>query len=282
MSQAPAIPVPTWMVGCGNLGGAIVDGWRSAGFDLSGLTVIRPSGRPVEGVRTVLAPADAGPPPKVVILAMKPQKLDEVAPRLRPLLSARTILVSLLAGVEAESLRARFPGVAAVVRALPNLPVAIRRGVIALFSERDDQSVRQQVAELFQPLGFAPWVNDEDKLAALGSVAGAGPAYAARFIGALAKAGEQRGLSTEIAAIAALETVLGTAWLAAAQQLDMAELARRVASPKGTTEAGLAVLDRDRVLEELVAVTIAAAARRGAELAEEAKAGALAGADPLS
>lgn len=282
MTSAPRIPAPTWMIGCGHMGGAVVEGWRAAGFDLSGLTVIRPSGRPVEGVRTVFAAADAGPAPKVVILAMKPQKLDEVAPGLRPLLTAKTIVVSMLAGVEAASLRERFPGVAAVVRAMPNIAVAIRRGVIALFSEDDDDALRQQVAELFQPLGFAPWVSEEAKLAAVGSVAGAGPAYVARFIAALAKAGEERGLSREMADVVALETVLGTGWLAASTKWDMDVLARRVASPNGTTEAGLAVLDRESVLDELIGVTIAAAARRGTELAEEAKSGSLAGAAQLS
>ncbi len=282
MTELPRIPSPTWMVGCGNMGGAIVDGWRGAGFDLGGLTVIRASGRAVEGVRTVAAAADAGPAPKIVILAMKPQQLDEVALRMRPLLTAKTVVISMLAGVEAASLRARFPGVAAVVRAMPNLAVAIRRGVIALYSPDEKDALRQQVAELFQPLGFAPWVTDEAKLAAIGSVAGAGPAYVARFIAALAKAGEKRGLSSEMAGIVALETVLGTAWLGASTKHEMAEIARRVASPNGTTEAGLAVLDREGVLDELIAVTIAAAARRGEELAEEAKSGSLAASAELS
>lgn len=282
MTGGPRIPNPTWMVGCGNLGAAIVDGWRAAGFDLGGLTIIRPSGQEIAGVRTVAAPGDAGPPPKIVILAMKPQQLDAVAPAVRSLLTAKTIVISTLAGVEAASLRERFPGVAAVVRAIPNLPIAIRRGVIALFSADGDDAQCQMVAELFQPLGFAPWLDEEAKLATIGSVAGAGPAYVARFIAALAKAGEKRGLSGEMAGIVALETVLGTAWLGAAAKHDMAEIARRVASPNGTTEAGLAVLDGDAVLDELIAVTIEAAARRGGELAEEAKSGSLAAAASLS
>lgn len=282
MTDGPRIPAPTWMIGCGHLGGAIVDGWRMAAFDLGGLTVIRPSGREVAGVRTVATPSAAGAAPKIVILAMKPQQLDAVAPLLRSLLTAKTIVVSLLAGVEAESLRARFPGVAAVVRAMPNVAVEIRRGVIALFSADADSAQRQAVAELFQPLGFAPWLDEEAGLAAIGSVGGAGPAYVARFIAALAKAGEARGLSREMAGVVALETVLGTAWLGAATKHDMADIARRVASPNGTTQAGLAVLDRDAVLDELIAVTIDAAARRGAELAEEAKSGSLAAAAELS
>ena len=276
MNQLPRLPVPTWFVGCGNMGGAIVEGWRGAGIDLSELVVVRPSGMPVQGVKTVANLANAGPPPKLAVLAFKPQKLDEIALELRHYLNGDTILVSILAGVEVESLRQRFAGVRAVVRAMPNLPVAIRRGVISLYSDDADDATKRELAELFAPLGFAPWMADEAKFAAVGSVAGAGPAYVARFIAALTKAGEKRGLSREIASTIALETVLGTAWLAASTAEDMESIARRVASPRGTTEAGLAVLDRDDVLDQLIAVTIEAAARRGAELAEEAKAGQLA------
>jgi pyrroline-5-carboxylate reductase len=258
------------------MGGAIVAGWRAAGVDLSSAVVIRPSGTPVEGVRTVTIYEEAGRAPELVVLGFKPQKLDEVAPDLRKFLSARTVLVSILAGVEAATLRERFPGVAAVVRAMPNLPVAIRRGVVALYSEDADQQTRQQLSDLFGALGYAPWLSDEAKFAGVGSVAGAGPAYVARFIAALAKAGEKRGLSAELAQTVALETVLGTAWMAASTGEDMESIARRVASPKGTTEAGLAVLDRDQVLDQLIAITIEAAARRGAELAAEAKSPALA------
>jgi pyrroline-5-carboxylate reductase len=110
---------------------------------------------------------------------------------------------------------------------------------------------------------------DEAKLAAVGPVAGAGPAYVARFVAALAKAGEQRGLGADTASTIALETVLGTAWMAAATGESMDEVVRRVASPGGTTEAGLAVLDQ--ALDDLVGITIRAAAERGAELALEAR-----------
>src|SRR5689334_20822645 len=128
------IPTPTWFVGCGNMGGAILDGWRMGGLDLSPVTVIRPSGKAVEGTRVVTSFRDAGPPPKLAFLAFKPQKLDEVAPELRQFLSARTTLVSLLAGAEVVSLRQRFPGVGTIARASTNLPVAIRRGVTGLYS----------------------------------------------------------------------------------------------------------------------------------------------------
>jgi pyrroline-5-carboxylate reductase len=282
MSGTVQLPTPTWFVGCGNMGGAIVDGWRLGGLDLGAITVIRPSGTQVEGTRTVTNFTEAGPPPKLVVLAFKPQKLDEVAPELRKWLSSQTVIVSLLAGVEAASLRQRFPGVGAIVRATTNLPVAVRRGVTGLYTPDADQQVRQQLNDLFSALGFAMWMADEAKLAAVGSVAGAGPAYVARFIAALTRAGQRRGLTEEIAAVIARETVLGTAWMAASTGEGMGSIARRVASPKGTTEAGLAILDRDGVLDELIAVTIEAASRRGAELAEDARRPSLAGATRLS
>ena len=272
MTDILQLPRPTWFAGCGNMGGAIIDGWRAAGLDLGGVTVIRPSGKPVEGTRTISSFADAGAPPKLLVLGFKPQKLDEIAPELRRCLSAGTVVVSLLAGVEVDSLRDRFPGPAAIVRATPNLPVAVRRGVTGLYSSDASDAVRDEVGNIFSVLGFAMWMVDEARLGALGAVAGAGPAYVARFVAALTKAGEKRGLSPEIAEVIARETVLGTAWLSATGSEAMDSIARRVASPNGTTEAGLAVLDREQALDRLVADTIEAAARRGAELALEARA----------
>jgi pyrroline-5-carboxylate reductase len=267
----PALPVPTWFVGCGNMGQSIVEGWRGAGIDLSSAVAIRPSGKPVTGIRTVSAYRDAGTPPAMIILGVKPQKIDEVAAELAPFLSPDAVVVSLLAGVDALSLRLRFPDVSAVVRAMPNLNVAVRRGVTALFYQGLDDSLRALLGELFAVLGYAIWAADEEKLGAIGAVAGAGPAYVARFVAALGKAGEARGLSPETAATVALETVFGTAWLAATGGETMADIARRVASPNGTTEAGLRVLDNDGALDRLIGATIDAAAARAVELAEEAR-----------
>ena len=276
MTERLQLPAPTWFVGCGNMAGAILDGWRAAEIDLSPVTVIRPSGKAVDGVRVVSSVADAGPPPKLVVLGFKPQKLNDVAPELRQRLSSRTVIVSMLAGVQCESLRARFPGAGAIIRAMPNLPVAVRRGVTGLFSSDLDEVAREEIGNLFSALGFAMWMADEGRLAALGSVAGAGPAYVARFIAALTKAGVNRGLSEEIAATIARETVLGTVWMAATTGEDMASIAKRVASPKGTTEAGLAVLDGEAALDDLIAATINAAFVRGLELADEARGASLA------
>src|SRR3954454_18491901 len=158
MSEGLQLPRPTWFVGCGNMGGAILDGWRLGGLDLGAVTVIRPSGTAVEGTRTVTSFTDAGAPPKLVVLAFKPQKLDEVAPELRKWLSAKTVLLSLLAGVEAASLRQRFPGVGAIVRAMPNLPVAVRRGVTGLYSPDAGRETEAELNNLFSALGFAMWM----------------------------------------------------------------------------------------------------------------------------
>src|ERR1700741_3848085 len=119
-------PAPAWLVGCGNMAGAMVEGWRAAGADFSGVTVIRPSGTPVESVRTVTDYPDERP--RFVMLGFKPQKLDEVVPSLAPHVGSDTTLVSMLAGVTAATLRERFPNARAVVRIMPNLTVAQVQG----------------------------------------------------------------------------------------------------------------------------------------------------------
>ncbi len=264
------LPSPTWFVGCGNMAGAMIDGWKAARVDMSTAIAIRPSGTPVAGMRTVTSVKDAGAPPRMIILGFKPQQLDAVAPELAPWVTSGTVIVSLLAGVEVASLRQRFAR-GTLVRVVPNLPVAIRRGVIALYADGLDDPLRKQLSDLFSALGFAMWTDSEKALAAIGSVAGAGPAYVARFIAALAKAGVSLGLPEEMATTIARETVLGTGWMAASSGEAMDSLARRVASPNGTTEAGLAVLDLEQALERLIGATIEAAATRGRSLAEAAR-----------
>lgn len=257
-----SLPGETWIVGCGKMAGAMVEGWRRAGIDLSGATAFRPSGVPVEGVRTGSIICGEVMP-RLVLLGVKPQKLDEVAPVLAKYLNSETILVSILAGVEITSLRARFPHAGQIVRAMPNLPVSEGRGVVALTG--GDRSIDP----LFALLGTLVRTDSEAELAAIGSLAGAGPAYVARLIAALSKAGIERGLDPALADRVALETVLGTAVMAKARGETMESIAVRVASPNGTTEAGLKVLDTG--LDQLVAETIAAASRRGEELAAAAR-----------
>ena len=263
--MTPIIPAPAWFVGCGNMAGAMVEGWRKAGIDLTSATAIRPSGTPVECVRTVTAlPQDEAP--RFIMLGVKPQKLDEVALGLARYVGTETILVSLLAGVGAGTLRQRFPSARAIVRVMPNLPVATRQGVTALYCEDDDNDARAIVEALIAALGIAPWCSDETAFSAIGAVAGSGPAYVARFAAALARGGEELGLDPELARAIATQTLVGTAAMAATGE-PMADIARRVASPNGTTEQGLHVLDAGDGLHPLVDRMLAAAIARGRELA---------------
>jgi pyrroline-5-carboxylate reductase len=174
----------------------------------------------------------------------------------------------MLAGADMATLQAFFPRARAVVRVMPNLPVAVRRGVLPLFaSESGNSELQAELQPWFSMLGFAPWCASEDEFGALGFVAGSTPAYVARFIAAFAQAGEGRGLDPMLALTAAREAVLGSAWLAASTGEPMTDLARRVTSPKGTTEAGLKVLDRE--LPDLIDRTLAAATARSAEMKAE-------------
>ena len=238
-----------WIVGCGTMAGAMVAGWRRANALPDGLLAIRPSGRPFDGVATVTAIPGNGEP-TTFLLGIKPQKLDEVAPLAEPRVGPHTRLISILAGVELASLRARFPRAGSILRAMPNLPVSEGCGVVALVGEGGSARAAEP---LFAPLGHVHLARDEAEFAAVGALAGAGPAYVARFVAALAKAGVARGLDPDVVARIALHTVLGTALMAETHGESMDSLARRVASPNGTTEAGLAVLDSDGALDRLVA-----------------------------
>lgn len=266
-----ALPNPSWLVGCGNMAGAMVEGWFSAGVDMADATVVRPSGSAVAGLKVVTDyPSEA---PQFVMLGMKPQKLDEVVPTLAPKVGAETILVSMLAGTSAASLRQRFPAARAIVRVMPNLPVAQRQGVTALYSDDDDAEARALVEALMAALGLATWCEREADFSAIGAVAGSGPAYVARFADALARGGEALGLDTVLAARVAAQTLAGTGAMVAATGEAMDALARRVASPGGTTEQGLAVLDGADGLQPLVDRMLAAAIRRGEEMAAQARRG---------
>jgi pyrroline-5-carboxylate reductase len=262
-------PAPAWLVGCGNMAGAMVEGWRAGGLDLSNVTVIRPSGTPVEAVRTVTDYPNERP--RFVMLGFKPQKLDEVAPAIQPHVGPDTVLVSMLAGVTAASLRERFPNARAIVRIMPNLPVAQVQGVIAIYSADGDMEELAEIRQLMASLGMMVWCESEAELGAIGTVAAAGIAYVARFADALASAGETLGLRPGLAEQVAIQTLVGTGAYAADTGASMTEIARRVASPKGTTEQGLAVLDAEHGLQPLVDRALAASARRSEELAEAAR-----------
>lgn len=252
-------------IGCGNMGSAMVAGWLLAGEDPASFTAVRPSGGQVPGIRTVRSIGEADLVPDRIILGFKPQQLRDLAPEVARWVTKRTTLVSMLAGADLATLSSLFPRARAVVRVMPNLPVAVRRGVLPLFASDTGETLQRELQPWFSKLGFAPWCVREDQFAALGFVAGSTPAYVARFIAAFARAGEGRGLDPDLALTAAREAVLGSAWLASASGEPMAALAQRVTSPNGTTEAGLKVLDAD--LPGLVDRTLAAASKRSAEMA---------------
>ena len=264
---------PIWLIGCGNMAGAMLQGWLRAGADPRSFTVVRPSGTPVaDGVRVLTAlPEDEVP--ALVLLGVKPQKLDEVAPSLARALAAETILVSILAGVELGALRARFPAPATIVKAMPNLPVALGKGVTELISDSDDAEARARVDRLIAALGHVEWFDDEAGFNIASGLTGAAPAFLFRFLDALAGAATELGLAPDQAARLAARMAEGAAALAAGSDATPQELARRVASPRGTTEAGLNVLDGEDGLKALVLRTLDASRRRGEELATAARRG---------
>jgi pyrroline-5-carboxylate reductase len=268
---APALPGPLWLVGCGNMGGAMLEGWLAAGLDPAQITAVDPFARQMPGGVRLLAELPEDEVPALVVLSVKPQLLDEVAPGLAPALDANSLLISVLAGVELASLRARFPGCETIVRAMPNLAVRLRKGAIGLYSDTSDPDRRCQAEALMGTLGTAEWLGDEDQLHLVTALAGSGPAFVFRIIDALAAGAAGLGMPAEQAARLALATVEGASALAAAAGESPAVLADRVASPGGTTREGLDVLDRDARLLTLLRETLGAAARRSRELAEAAR-----------
>ena len=267
MSAFP-IEGPIWLVGCGNMAGAMLGRWLDCGLDPREVTVIRKSGAPVaDGVTVLTAPPPDGPVPALVMLGVKPQMLDLVAPALAPMLGAETLLISILAGTRLEALRHRFPTPRDVVRAMPNTPVALGKGVVALASDRAEADGRARAAALMQPLGLVEWV-DEALFDAVTALAGSGPAFLFRFIDALAEAGADAGMAPDQAARFALATVEGAAALAAESAESPRALADRVASPGGSTRRGLDVLDEDGGLIPLIRNTLTAAILRNREMAE--------------
>ena len=149
------LPGPFWLVGCGNMAGAMLERWLARGIERGRITVIRPSGEPAgEGVRVLTAfPADEVP--ALVMLGTKPQKIDEYAGELAALLDRNTTVVSILAGIEIASLHQRFPAPQTIVKAMPNTPVKLGKGVTNLFSDSADQKSRGMVEELMRSLGAA-------------------------------------------------------------------------------------------------------------------------------
>ena len=257
------------ILGCGNMGGAMLAGWLAADLPLK-LTVVDPAVTEVPATVRLLreVPAERF---DVVVLGVKPQALASAAPAVAAVMTSETVLLSILAGAELATLAAHFPVSGGIVRVMPNLAAAIGKSPIGLYADNLAQPAQTAITALLAPLGTPEWLAREDMLDAVTALAGSGPAFVYRFIAALAEGGAALGLDPAQAQRLALTMVEGASALAAAAGEPPAELARRVTSAGGTTAAGLAVLDRDAVLARLVADTLRAARDRGAELAAAAR-----------
>ena len=258
-----------WMIGCGNMAGAMLRRWIESGTVRAGnVHVVNRSDRdlPPGVVQARDLPATGAP--DLVVLGVKPQQLDEVAARHAARVAASPVLVSMLAGVDAAMLHSRFPGPEPVV-VMPNLPVEIGQGVVAVHAPEVTEAARHVVDALMASLGLVRWFDDAGGFEAAGALSGTGPAFLFRFVDALAAAGEAMGLDRADAAAVALTTVSGAAAMAAASERTPAALADAVASPGGMTRQGLNILDADAALDALLTRTLEAAILRGRAMAAE-------------
>lgn len=257
--------------GYGNMTGAMVDGWLASGIPASAITAVDPvRDTSPDGIR-LLREVPADETFDLVLLGVKPQLLGQVADDVEPLLTARTILLSVLAGVETASLQQLFPQASGIVRLMPNLAAAYRKSANTLFAVGLKDSQRDMVEQLVERLGATEWLADEELFHAATALAGSGPAFVYRFIDALAVSGAEIGLDPQLAERLAIQMVEGAALLAARSDASPGELARRVASPGGTTEAGLQVLDDGQAIAGLVNKCLTAARDRSEEMAENAR-----------
>lgn len=265
-------PQSLLIVGCGNMGGAMLAGWLAGGLAPHRFIVVDPKlAEPPAGVQLLRGLPEGHAGFDAILLGIKPQLLDQIIPGLAPLVGPNSTILSILAGVELASLARRLPQARTIVRIMPNLAAAIGKSPVALVAQGADQARRDDITALMVPLGTPEWLGDEALLDAVTALGGSGPAFVYRFIAALAQGGAALGLPPDQAGRLALAMVEGAAALAARSPLAPDELARRVASPNGVTEIGLRVLDDGDALARLVAATLHAARDRSAEMAAESR-----------
>ncbi len=251
------------------MAGAMLSRWLEVGMDPTRVTVIDPAATR-DDVRVLSAVPDEAPP-TMMMLGVKPQMLGDIAPELQAATSG-AMLLSILAGTTTATLQQLFPGARGVARIMPNLPVAIGKGAIALHAVAAVED-HNAVTDLMAPLGLVEWIADEAHFDTVTALSGSGPAFVYRFIDALALGGAALGLPADQAARLALATVEGAALLAAASDAPPADLAERVASKGGSTRKGLDVMDTDEALVRLVAAALQAAVQRNRELAALTRSG---------
>ncbi|MBP2461665.1 MULTISPECIES: pyrroline-5-carboxylate reductase [unclassified Rhizobium] len=260
------------LVGAGNMGGAMLSGWLKNGVPGASVTVVDPS--PSDAMRAMMSDAGAthvtaipeGMSADILFLAVKPQLMDAVLPPLKPLVGDATVVVSVAAGKTLSSMQSHL-GEAAMVRAMPNTPAMIGRGVTGAYAnDKVSTSQRDAVHALLKVSGPVEWVSSEADIDAVTAVSGSGPAYVFYLVECMAEAGRKAGLPADLAMRLARETVSGAGELLHQSTEDASRLRQNVTSPGGTTAAALSVLMAGDGMQPLFDKAIEAARSRAEEL----------------
>ena len=258
------------LAGAGKMGGAMLTGWLAGGLDPKRVVVLEPfpsddiKALAAKGVR--LNPKDAGTADTLVV-AVKPQMFREAGPALKKLVGSNTLVVSIMAGTTIAALEEVCGGM--VVRAMPNTPAAIGRGITVAVAAKNVSAAQRGTADaLLRATGAVEWVDDESLMDAVTAVSGSGPAYVFLLAEELARAGVAAGLPAELATKLARETVAGSGELLHRSELSPATLRQNVTSPGGTTAAALEVLMGPDGMERLMTRAVAAATQRSKDLAK--------------
>ncbi len=260
------------LVGAGKMGGALLEGWLRLGLDPNNVAVFEPQPSPqiaalaARGVK-LNPPAPAVANAAAVVIAVKPQVAAQVVPELAPTVGASTVVVSIMAGRTLQFLSGALKSAKAIVRAMPNTPAAIGRGITVAVAHHASPAQRELAHILLAAIGVVEWIEDEALMDAVTAVSGSGPAYVFLLAEVLAQAGAAAGLPPALAAKLARDTVAGAGELLHQSALDAAALRENVTSPGGTTAAALAVLMGERGLAPLMNKAVAAATERSRQLA---------------
>ena len=260
------------LAGAGKMGAAMLEGWVALGLSPANIAVIEPQPSPditaltERGLR-LNPPRDSVGDIAAAVVAVKPQIAPELLPALAPFVAGATVVLSIMAGRTLRFLADNLPG-AALVRAMPNTPAAIGRGItVAIANPRVSPEQRALVDALLSAVGAVEWITDEALMDAVTALSGSGPAYVFLLAEAMARAGTAAGLPPTLAARLACATVAGASELLNRSPLDAATLRQNVTSPGGTTAAALEVLMAEDGLERLMTAAIAAATKRSRDLA---------------
>lgn len=258
------------LLGCGKMGSAMLEGWLGKGLPPAAVRVIDP--RPSDWLKGTGVHLDDSLPadPAIVLIAVKPQMMAEALPRLAAMGGGRTLFVSVAAGTPIRFYESVLGAETPVIRAMPNTPAAIGRGITALIGNAVATEAHMTLAEdLLRAVGQTVRLESEAQMDAVTAVSGSGPAYVFHLIETLAKAGETEGLPPELALRLARATVAGAGALAEESPESPAQLRINVTSPNGTTAAALEVLmDGETGFPALLRRAVKAAADRSRELAQ--------------